>query len=116
MKNKIILFVLLISLSMSMKVMLFGGASDDNQTDIYQALANATNKKPFNCGSDIKKTSCPIVAVATSAAPSEKDGMDAYNNDAGSLSYKNLFAKYGFFPVPIYNHIDTYKIGSNLSN
>lgn len=41
--------------------------------------------------------------------------MDAYNTDAGSLGYKNLFIKYGFFPVPIYVHIDTYKIGSNLS-
>lgn len=50
--------------------MLFGGASDDNQADIYQGLANATNKKTFNCGNDIKTTKCPIVAVATSAAAS----------------------------------------------
>lgn len=26
-----------------------------------------------------------------------------------------MFEKYGFFPVHILNHIDTYKIGSNLS-
>lgn len=52
----------------TVKVMLFGGASDDNQSDIYQALANATNKQPYNCGIDIKNTKCPIVAVATSAA------------------------------------------------
>jgi hypothetical protein len=68
MKLYFILFSVMLVLTTSVKVMLFGGASDDNQKDIYQALANATNKKPFNCGNDIKTTKCPIVAVATSAA------------------------------------------------
>jgi hypothetical protein len=68
MKKYFILLSLMLVMATSVKVMLFGGASDDNQTDIYQALANATNKKPFNCGNDIATTKCPILAVATSAA------------------------------------------------
>jgi hypothetical protein len=70
MNRYFVIFSLLLILTTSFKVMLFGGASDDNQTDIYQALANATNKKTFNCGTDLKSTKCPIVAVATSAASS----------------------------------------------
>jgi cyanophycinase-like exopeptidase len=42
--------------------------------------------------------------------------MDAYSNDdASGLGYKSLFIKYGFFPVPLYNHIDTYRTNSNIS-
>jgi len=56
------------------------------------------------------------MAVVTSAAKSESSGTDIYNiDDEHGLSYKNVFTKFGFFPVHILNHIDTYQIGSNLS-
>lgn len=49
-----------------------GGAVANNETEIYTNLASATGKKPSpnNCSDDWKVTTCPKIAVITSAADS----------------------------------------------
>lgn len=79
------------------KVFLMGGAIADNNAEIYNALKTATGKTN------------PVVAVVCSAASNYAAALDAYTNDiTGHLSYKNLFANYGFTPVFIPVAIDNY--------
>jgi len=62
-----LVFVYLFCKVKTVKIMLIGGALSDYQFDIFDGLAAQTNKKQHNCGTDIKTTECPIVAVITSA-------------------------------------------------
>lgn len=79
------------------KVFLMGGAIDDNNAEIYNALKAATGKTN------------PVVAIVCSAAADYATALDAYTNDiTGHLSYKNLFTKYGFTPVFIPVAVDNY--------
>jgi cyanophycinase len=80
------------------KVFLMGGSINDNQADIFEGLKAATGK------------TTPVVAVICSGSASFEDAYDAYHNDArGSLSYQNLFAKYGFQPVFVPVAVDNYQ-------
>ena len=65
----IVLIFLLISAN-SLKIFLLGGAVSDDQADIYTAMTKETGKtpQPYNCSEDWSTTSCPKVAVVTSAA------------------------------------------------
>jgi hypothetical protein len=101
-----------------LRIFLMGGNVNDNETTIYESLAKATNRtpQPNRCSDDWDETKCPRIAVVTSAAASEADGNDAYMNDLPtSLSYKNLFGKYGFSPKHISVHIDNYQTDTDLS-
>lgn len=53
-----------------LKIFLLGGDVTYLQPDVYIAMANATGKiaQPNNCSQDWQATTCPRVAVVTSAA------------------------------------------------
>lgn len=57
-----------------LKIFLLGGAVPDNATDVYNAMVKATGKapRPNDCDQDWSKTTCPKVAVITSAAQTEE--------------------------------------------
>lgn len=81
-------------------------------------MGNVTGKPlyPGLCSDDWTKTVCPKVAVVTSAAPSEKDGNDAFSKDtAGNPSYYTMFRQNGFTSRHISSHIDNYKKSTDLS-
>lgn len=99
------------------KLFLMGGAIADDNSQIYNALASATGKtpQPNKCNQDWEQTTCPKIAIITSAAASEADGDNAYYNDISdtALSYEHLYQKYGFAVKHITAHIDNYKIATN---
>ena len=121
MKLKSILGIALSSIIVSnfanaSELFLMGGAISESNSNIYNALASATGKvaTPNKCSDDWAVTTCPKIAVITSAAATEADGDDAYKNDAGtSLSYEHLFGKYGFSVKHISAHIDNYQQATN---
>ncbi|XP_037049004.1 cyanophycinase-like [Bradysia coprophila] len=84
------------------KIFLLGGATSDSSISIYNQLRLATNKE------------APSIAVVISAAPSLADGLDAYNvNETGSLSYRDLFIRYGFQPTVLELAIDNYEVANS---
>ena len=86
------------------KVFLLGGATDDDSANIYNALREATGKPN------------PTIAVAVSAAPSLQDGLEAYIiTEPNSLSYHDLFVRYGFRPSVLHLAVDNYAEGSSAS-
>lgn len=94
------------------ELFLMGGAISEANSHIYNALAAATGKiaTPNQCATDWAITTCPKIAVITSASASKAIGDDAYNNDEdSSLSYEHLFTKYGFSVKHISAHIDNYQ-------
>lgn len=114
----LLVLALLLFQAVSVRVFLMGGAVNNNETEIYVNLAAATGKKPTpnKCDEDWKTTTCPKIAVITSAAGTEQDGNDAYLVDeTGSLSYKSLFALYGFTSKHVSVHIDNYLKTTDLS-
>ena len=64
-----IVVILLISCN-SLKIFLLGGAVTYHQPDVYINMAKATGKtaQPYSCSQDWATTTCPRVAVVTSAA------------------------------------------------
>ena len=70
MKLLIFSFILLMSLSKSVKIFLIGGALNDNNFELFNAIANSTSRKPSpnNCTTDWDTTTCPRIAVIVSAA------------------------------------------------
>lgn len=79
------------------KVMLLGGAMQDDNAVVYEALRAATGKAN------------PRIAVLCSASPGYSDAYhEWYIDDPGSVSYQHLFQRYGFDPVFIPIALDTY--------
>lgn len=112
----IICTVLSTKLVVASELFLMGGAIDDNNSNIYNALAKATGKiaEPNQCSDDWTKTTCPKIAIVTSAAADKATGDDIFNNDEpDSLSYKSLYSKYGFSVKHISAHIDNYQQTTN---
>lgn len=84
------------------KLFLLGGGTSDSSSSIYDKLRLATNK-------DV-----PKIVVVISAAPSLADGFNAYyEDDTGSLSYQNLFIRYGFEPSVLHLAIDNYELANS---
>lgn len=84
------------------KLFLLGGATSDSSSSIYDKLRLATNKE------------VPTIVVVISAAPSLADGLNAYYEDEpDSLSYQNLFIRYGFEPSVLNLAIDNYEVASS---
>ena len=65
---------------------------------------------PKNCDQNWETTSCPRIAVVTSAAYDTAAGNDAYSNDTEAISYYSLFNLFGMVPKHISLHRDNYKI------
>lgn len=76
--NTLILILTIICPGQSLKIFLLGGAVTEHQPNVYINMAKATGKtpQPNNCSQDWSTTTCPKVAVITSAAPNEQDGND----------------------------------------
>lgn len=112
------LIAFLLVLATPIKIFLIGGAVNENSTLVYSALAKVVpgrNPMPKRCDENWSTTTCPRVAMVTSAAQDEATGNDSYSNDTESLSYSTLLKNYGFVPKHISLHIDNYKTDSNLS-
>lgn len=76
MKSTVRLFLSVLFLVLSansIKIFLLGGAVTQRQADVYINMAKATGKtaQPNNCSQDWSTTTCPRVAVITSAAQNE---------------------------------------------
>ena len=100
------------------KVFLVGGGANENSTMIFERLANIVAGRPpqpKRCNQDWQTTSCPRIAVVTSAAENEAAGNDAYSNDSDSMSYQTMFRNYGMAPKHVSVHIDNYLKDADLS-
>lgn len=108
------------------KVFLMGGAVAQTNASIYDALRAATGKdwspntsSYSNCSTDWTVTACPRVAVVTSGAIDLATGDDVFINDdpaTGTLSYYNLFQKWGFSPKHLELAIDNAAQGAYPNN
>ena len=82
---KHILFGLfLLHIITTLKIFFIGGASNQNSTLVFSQLAKVIPGRlpqPKKCNDNWDTTTCPRIAVITSAAGSEADGNDAYSND-----------------------------------
>jgi Tfp pilus assembly major pilin PilA len=61
-----------------------GGAVSSNNSQLYTALAKSVSGRtplPNKCPQNWNTTTCPRIAVVTSAAPSTADGDNAYSVD-----------------------------------
>lgn len=80
-------------------------------------MASETGRpaQPNKCSDDWKTTTCPRVAVVTSASPTTEDGNDEYDveEDPGLMGFEQLFKFYGFSPKHITAHIDNYQTHTN---
>ncbi|MBX9598704.1 MAG: cyanophycinase [Burkholderiales bacterium] len=106
------------NIAFASELFLMGGAISDTNSNIYTALAKATGKvaTPNKCSGNWVVTTCPKIAIITSAAANQAAGDDAYSNDAsGSLSYQHLYSAYGFSVKHISAHIDNYQSATNLN-
>jgi cyanophycinase len=94
------------------RVFLIGGALSPNNTDVYNALAKTVPGRtptPGNCSEDWAVTTCPRIAVVTSAAANSADGDEAYSVDmTGSPSYHTQFLQFGMAPLHVTAHVDNY--------
>lgn len=94
------------------RVFLLGGAINASNSEIYNALAKSVSGRtpsPNKCTQDWATTSCPRIAVVTSAAASQADGDYVYITDEpNSPSYFTMFNGYGFSPMHVSAHIDNY--------
>jgi cyanophycinase len=109
------------------RIMLIGGALEDDNASIFDGLMKSTgkvwnyNKTNFkNCDADWKLTRCPRMAVVTSASENLAAGIAVYNTDdlthPNSLSYHNLFQKWGYSPKHVQIAIDNYHLASKSGN
>lgn len=116
--NTLILILTIICAGQSLKIFLLGGAVTEHQPDVYINMAKATGKtpQPNNCSQDWSTTTCPKVAVITSAAPNEQDGNDYYNVDEpGVLCFWKLFNLFGCSPKHVSVHRDNYQKTTDLN-
>jgi len=129
--NSIAIFVVLFFLGTSpvhaARIMLIGGALEDDNASIFNGLMKSTGKawsynqsNLKNCEEDWKMTKCPRIAVVTSASENLAAGIAVYNNDdlthPNSLSYHNLFQKWGYSPKHVQIAIDNYLLASKAGN
>jgi len=85
------------------KVMLLGGAMQDDNAEVYNALRAATSNG----------TTIPRIAVICSASPDYDAAEHEWSvDDPGSISYQHLFEYYGFEPVFIPVALDNYGVES----
>ena len=81
-------------------------------------MAKATGKipQPNNCSQDWSTTTCPKVAVVTSAAQTEEEGNYYYNVDEpDTMCFKRLFNLFGCSPKHVSVHRDNSKITTDLN-
>jgi cyanophycinase len=113
------------------KLYISGGGYDDKNTDLFvNGMRKATGKdlsfvpninSTSNCGTDWAVTTCPRIAVVTSAKVDYATGLDAFTNDATINSvlrrgFYNLFQTHGFSPKFITAHVDNYSTHSFSGN
>ncbi len=107
------------------KLFLIGGSLEDNNASIFQALIKASGKNldltlNQDCSEDWKSTICPKIAVVTSGAENLKAGEEIYYIDdlmkLHSLSYQNLFRKWGMSPKHVRIAIDNFSDGAYPGN
>jgi cyanophycinase len=127
------LFVLTINLlaftlpAHATKIFLVGGALEDDNYSIYNALLNATHKNwkynpasKENCSVDWDTTPCPRIAVVVSGSDNLASGIDIFNGSTSTIfkgfSYYNLFQRWGFSPKLVQIAIDNYATASVAGN
>jgi cyanophycinase len=119
MKYLPILLSLLCLLGVSpMKVFLVGGGANENSTLVFERLSkivSGRSPQPKRCNEDWSTTTCPRIAVVTSAAENEAAGNDAYSNDSSSMSYQTMFRNYGMAPKHVSVHVDNYLKDADLT-
>ena len=77
--KSIIIAILLIQSIITIRIFYIGGASNENSTLVFSNLANVIpgrSPQPKKCDDNWNTTTCPRIAVLTSAAPSEAVGND----------------------------------------
>lgn len=89
---RIVAFALLMPLMLTIKVFLIGGGPNENVTAIWNEIANSVPGRiplPNNkCGTNWATTTCPRIAVVTSASADEATGNSTYLvDDSSGLSY-----------------------------
>ncbi len=105
----------------SAKLFMIGGALEDDNESVFQGLMELTSKSAaMNCGDDWLTTDCPKIAVVTSGSESLEAGESVYNVDdfqkLNSLSYKNLFKKWGMSPKHVKIAIDNFEEAAHPGN
>jgi cyanophycinase-like exopeptidase len=101
----------------TLRVFLIGGGANENSTLVFERLANIVAGRPpqpKRCNQDWDSTTCPRIAVVTSAAENEAAGNDAYSNDSSSMSYQTMFRNYGMAPKHVTIHVDNYLKDADL--
>lgn len=109
----------LIGVCASQRLFLIGGAANPNNTQLYSALAKSIPGRvpvPNKCPENWAVTTCPRIAVVTSAAPSQADGDEAYSIDEpNSPSYYTMFHSYGMAPLHVSAHVDNYANATDVN-